>query len=70
MLAKMLVKSTLISARSNCLQSIDKRGNSIQSLFASHQKRVATEIQSRSSKVVFFFKIYVALTIFQPYHDL
>ena len=44
MVAKMWVKSTVISARPNWLRSIDKRGNSIQSLSATYQEqRGATE---------------------------
>ena len=39
----MCVKSTVISACPNWLRSIDKRGNSIQSLSATYQLRGATE---------------------------
>ena len=36
MIAKICVKSTVISAQPKCLQLIDKRGNSIQSLFVTY----------------------------------
>ena len=36
-IAKKFIKSTVISARPNWLRSIDKRGNTIQSLFASNR---------------------------------
>ena len=37
MIAKKFIKSTVISARPNWLRSIDKRGNTIQSLSASNR---------------------------------
>ena len=37
MIAKKIIKSTVISARPNWLLSIDKRGNTIQSLSASNR---------------------------------
>ena len=43
MIEKKCVKFTVISARPNWLRSIDKRGNTIQSLSATYQLRGATK---------------------------